>query len=329
MDSCSNLDNPRVAIIGSGAIGSYFGGCLANAGVDVRFLMRSDLTSVREKGLAVKRQHTSSVVVKNVHCYSSTLEIGPCDLVIVSLKSTDNASLANLIPPLLKNDTVILCLQNGLGNIELLQKLFGVGRILGGIVYMGVSRIAPGRVENFNPDGGTVTIGEPFSAASERVMKICALMHKAKITSKASNDFQGDLWRKLVWNIPFNGLSIIVDGATTDVVLSTPQLTELARELMKEVQAGAKAHHIEISDSFIENQFVYTKLIGAYKPSSMLDFIAGRPVEVEAIWGEPYRRGTIAGASMPCLGMLYALIKTLVARPHKIPVGSSNARGGD
>jgi 2-dehydropantoate 2-reductase len=320
MVGSANLENPRIAIVGSGAIGGYFGGCLANAGLDVRFLMRSDLQTVREHGLTIKRTHAPSFTLRDVQCYGSTSEIGPCDLVIVALKSTDNNSLAHLLPPLLNNGTVILTLQNGLGNLELLQKSFGPSRVVGGIVFMGINRTASGQIENYNANGGTVTVGEPFAPASERVTQICALMHKAQIINKASDDFQQELWRKLVWNIPFNGLSVVVEGATTDVILNTPQLAGLARGLMKEVQAGARALRIEIPDSFIDNQPAYTKPLGAYKPSSMLDFLAGRPVEVESIWGEPYRRGTSAGATMPCLGMLYALIRALVARKNRVQI---------
>ena len=316
MDSCSNLDNPKIAIVGSGAIGSYFGGCLAHSGADVNFLMRGDLAHVRKNGLSVKRGNDPAFVVGGEKCFATTAEIGPCDLVIVAIKSTDNHSLAELVPPLLKDGTVVLCLQNGLGNLEYMGKLFGDGRIVGGIVFMGVNRVSPGCIENYNGDGGRLTVGEPRATVSGRVDKLCALMSRAGIINKASNDFQRELWQKLVWNVPFNGLSIAVDGATTDIVMNTPRLAKLARELMDEIQAGARAVGIDIPDSFLDKQFGYTIELGAYKPSSMLDFVSGRPVEVETIWGEPYRRGTAAGAQMPRLGMLYALIDSLVARRH-------------
>ena len=313
MSSGDNLVNPRVAVVGSGAIGSYFGGCMAEAGIDVHFLMRSDLSAVRANGLSVRREHAPSFTLRDVQCHASTGEIGPCDLVVVALKSTDNASLEFLLPPLIGENTVILTLQNGLGNIEFLQKRFGAGRVIGGIVFMGINRVDHGRIENFNPNGGTVTIGEPFATSSERVRAVAALMERAHIITMISEDFQQSLWRKLVWNVPFNGLSIVA-GATTDVVIDTPQLAELAKGLMKDVQAGARALRIDIPDAFLDNQFAYTRPIGAYKPSSMLDFLAGRPVEVESIWGEPFRRGTSAGAQMPCLGLIYAQIKALTGR---------------
>jgi 2-dehydropantoate 2-reductase len=309
----ANLTHPRIAVVGSGAIGSYFGGCLAEAGLDVHFLMRSDLESVRANGLSVKRAHAPSFTLKEVQCYGSTKEIGPCDLVLVAVKATSNDSLTDLLPPLLKEGTVLLSLQNGLGNVEFLQKHFGDDRVLGGIIFMGINRVGHGQIENYNPNGGTLTVGEPFSRSSVRVDEVCALMHQAHIIDKKTEDFQQALWRKLVWNVPFNGLSIVAE-ATTDEVLATPHLLALAHGLMKEIQAAANALRMDIPDDFVENQIEYTRPLGAYKPSSMLDYFSGRPVEIESIWGEPYRRGSDAGVSMPCLGMVYAMIKTLVAR---------------
>ena len=310
MSTAFNLATPRIAIVGSGAIGSYFGGCLAEAGYDVHFLMRSDLTAVREKGLHVGRLHAAPVELANVQCHASTSEIGPCDLVLVALKSTDSAVLEYLIPPLLKEDTVLLTLQNGLGNVEFLQGLFGNGRVVGGIVFMGITRVAPGRVENYNPNGGTVTLGEPDGPPGERIAALGSLMEKAKILARTAPDFHLAVWRKLVWNVPFNGLTVVAD-VPTDLVLDNPQLAALARGLMKEVQAGASALGMTIEDDFLDRQFHYTRSLGAYRPSSLIDYRAGRPLEVEAIWGEPLRRAVAAGAQMPCLSLLYAQLRTL------------------
>jgi 2-dehydropantoate 2-reductase len=305
-----NLSSPRIAIVGSGAIGSYFGGCLAEAGFDVHFLMRSDLAAVRERGLHVGRLHAPPVELMNAQCHASTSEIGPCDLVLVALKSTDSAVLEYLIPPLLKADTVLLTLQNGLGNVEYLQGLFGKGRVVGGIVFMGITRVAPGRVENYNPNGGTVTLGEPGGSPGERIAALAALMEKAKIIAKTVPDFQLALWRKLVWNVPFNGLTVVTDSST-DRILDNPELAALAHGLMKEVQAGAAALGLKIEDIFLDRQFDYTRSLGAYRPSSLIDYRAGRPLEVEGIWGEPLRRATAAGVQMPCLALLYAQLRAL------------------
>jgi 2-dehydropantoate 2-reductase len=309
--SLSGASRPRIAIVGSGAIGCYFGGCIAEAGYDVHFLMRRDYLAVREHGMTVMRMHAPSFVLKNVACYDSTSDIGPCDLVIVAVKSTSNTELAMLLPPLIRENTTVLTLQNGLGNLEYLMHLCGPEKVIGGIVFMGINRTGPGMVENYNPNGGNAIIGEPSGPATDRVREVCVILHDAKILEKASDDFPQALWRKLFWNIPFNGLTIAAGCVTCDVILDNSEMSALARGLMREVQAGAAALGIRIEDEFIDRQMKYTRSLGAYKPSSMLDFLAGRPLEIEAIWGEALRRGTAAGAAMPCTAMLYALLKTM------------------
>ena len=113
------------------------------------------------------------------------------------------------------------------------------------------------------------------------------------------------LWRKLCWNVPFNGLSVAAGGITTDLILADAGLAGRARVLMEELQEAAAAHGVEIEDKFLDRQFSLTKPMGAYKPSSLIDFLAGREVEVESIWGEPLRRGEAAGVAMPELRRLY------------------------
>ena len=120
------------------------------------------------------------------------------------------------------------------------------------------------------------------------------------------------LWRKLCWNIPFNGLSIAAGGIATDKILAQSDLVVRAQTLMEEVRTVASLSGHSISDEFIEGQFAVTKKMGAYKPSSLIDYLAGKPVEIESIWGEPLRRGRALGADMPELAKLYSELKTLL-----------------
>ena len=140
------LPNFRIAIVGAGAIGLYYGGKLAQFGRDVHFLLRSDYETVRKRGLRI-RSKTENIHLARVNAYRSTAEIGPCDLVIVAVKTTGNAELPPLIGPLLGEKTVILTLQNGLGNEEFLAARFGAERILGGLCFISLSRTQPGVVE--------------------------------------------------------------------------------------------------------------------------------------------------------------------------------------
>lgn len=302
------MERLKIAIVGSGAIGSYYGGLLARKGEDVHFLMRRDLAAVREGGLRI-RQIGGEFHLPQVNAWSSTEEIGPVDLVLVGLKTTSNDALGVLIPPLLKENTVVLTLQNGLGNEEFLASRFGAERILGGLCFICLNRVAPGVVENYSH--GSLAVGQFQGALNAGTHKIVELFSSAGANARLVQDLLNERWRKLVWNVPFNGLSIAAGRITVDEILADPGLACLARHLMKEVveAAGRLGHFIE--PDYIEQQIQRTYPMGAYKPSSLIDYMEGRPVEVEAIWGEPLRQATSAGLDCGRLETLYFLLKQL------------------
>jgi 2-dehydropantoate 2-reductase len=138
----------KIGIVGAGAVGTYYGAKLAHAGSDVHFLMRGDLSDVQRNGIFVRGAGENFRVAK-VNCYNSTNEIGPCDLVIVALKTTSNGDLVDLVPPLLRERTMILTLQNGLGNEEFLAAHFGADRVLGGLCFIAVERHSKAEVERY------------------------------------------------------------------------------------------------------------------------------------------------------------------------------------
>ena len=128
---------------------------------------------------------------------------------------------------------------------------------------------------------------------------------------KCADSLDEALWRKLCWNVPFNGLSISGGGITTDLILQNSELRNRAERLMKEIQSVAKIYNVVIEDEFLERQFELTKPMGPYKPSSLIDFLNGKVVEVESIWGEPLRRGKKMGIKMPELERLYLELKKI------------------
>jgi len=305
----------RIAIVGPGAIGGYYGCRLASAGEDVHFLMRSDLAQVRANGRMRVKLPTGEIVVSAPQVHGSSVEIGPCDLVIVALKTTANAEFEALIQPLLHEHTAILTLQNGLGSDEQLAGLFGAERVLGGLCFICVNRTAPGEILCIEP--GTVAFGEFGRPAGARLQSLVAMFERAGVRCATGDNLAELRWKKLVWNVPFNGLAIAAGGITTDLILASPELETLVRELMAEiVEAAAKFGYI-IPHSFIEKQMSITRPMGPYRPSSLIDFLDDREVEVESIWGEPLRRAQKAGATVPRLEMLYALLKCLTPRTKK------------
>jgi 2-dehydropantoate 2-reductase len=308
-----NFTNPKIAIVGSGAIGGYYGCRLASAGADVRFLLRSDLEAVRASGrMRVQLPKAQEIVIPSPKIYGTPEEIGPCDLVIIALKTTANGVFEKLIRPLLKNDTMLLTLQNGLGSDEQLASLFGAERVLGGLCFICVNRTAPGEILCIEP--GAVAFGEFGRPIGERLCALVALFERSGVKCSASDNLAELRWKKLVWNVPFNGLAIAAGGITTDKILASAELESQVHALMTEVVEAAAKFGYVIPQAFIEKQISSTRPMGPYRPSSLIDYLDGREVEVESIWGEPLRRAQQAGAAVPRLEMLYALLKKLTTR---------------
>ncbi len=300
--------NFRIAIVGSGAIGSYYGAKLAYGGSDVHFLMRGDLAELRSNGLSVRGQG-ENFRIANMNCYNSTSEIGASDLVLIAVKATSNADLIDLIPPLLHKRTMLLTLQNGLGNEEFLAEHFGAGRVLGGLCFICLRRISRTEVERY--DYGHIVIGEYGRAPQLRTKEVAAEFARGGVQCSVVEDLALERWRKLVWNIPFNGLSILSGGIDTAAILRDADLRRTTLGLMEEVIEAANKCGYPLERSAASLQIKRTEAIDAYKPSTLLDWEAGRPLEIEPIWGEPLRRATAVGASVPRLEIVYALLKSL------------------
>jgi 2-dehydropantoate 2-reductase len=273
--------------------------------------MRRDLEAVTAKGLTI-RTGGETLWVSPVQAFGTTAEIGPCDFVIIALKATTNAALERLIPPLLHSESTLLTLQNGLGNEEFLAARWGAHRVMGALCFVCLNRTAHGAIEHF--DHGSISIGEFRRPPEARTRAMADAFLRAGIDANVVDDLVTERWRKLLWNIPFNGLSIVAGGATVADVLADEGLRMLARNLMTETLDAARRLGHEIPDSFADYQIERSRTMGAYKPSSMIDWEQGRPVEVEAIWGEPWRQGVAAGAQLGRLEMLYRLLQRLTVR---------------
>jgi 2-dehydropantoate 2-reductase len=300
----------RIAVVGSGAIGLYYGGRLAAAGEDVSFLVRSDFEALSKDGLVVESVH-GDFALPQIKVFRNAAEIGPVDLVLVAWKATANHQLAAILPPLLKEDTQVLTLQNGLGNCEQIAEIVGPDRVLGGLCYVCINRITPGLVRHSN--GGLVSIGEWKPTAAGRILELEKRFKSAGIQVKAVENLEKTQWEKLVWNIPFNGLSVAEGGVTTDVLIADAETEKEIRALMTEVVTAGRALGFGLSDDLINFNIDRTRPMGPYRTSSMIDFVEGREVEVDPIWGEPLRRATAAGVAMPHLENLLRRIQGQLA----------------
>ena len=300
----------RIAIVGTGALGGWYAGLLAEAGHEVHCLARSDHQTINRDGLTLRNKGTQRIV-RVASAAPEASAIGPCDLVVVTLKSTSNDDLPRLLGPLLGPATLVVTLQNGMGNVEALAKLLPAERIVAGLCFVCINRLAPAVIDTTL--AGYVRMAAAAGPINAAVQKCVEIFAGAGVDCQAEASLEAVLWKKLCWNIPFNGLSIAGGGITTDLILADPALNERAYLLMKEVQAAAIARGHGFEDAHIKRQFVVTVGMGPYRPSSLIDFQEGRDVEVEGIWGEPLRRGLAAGVPMPQTQRLVDDIKARLA----------------
>lgn len=303
-----------VAIIGSGAIGSYYGGRLAEAGHDVRFLMRRDYQAVLEGGLRVTSPDgdftlTNPVVTRN------SKEIGPVDWVLCSLKATAIDEAQELLQPCVTANTRILVLMNGLGLEECFARWFGAERVFGGLAFTCINRGEPGYVHHLAY--GTVTIGH-FQNDQAELETALDLWAQSKGKVVASPSLLRARWEKLCWNIPFSGLCVAAGGITTDCIVGNSELRKAARTLMEEViEAGNADLAAHSEDARLDRaaitdfMFYHTDSMGVYQPSLLIDFLQNRQMEVEAMFVEPLRRAQSLSVDTPQLTLLTALLLSL------------------
>jgi 2-dehydropantoate 2-reductase len=301
-----------IAIIGAGALGGYYGGRLAQHGHDVHLLLRSDYEHVRANGLNVcSVSGDFSLRVEQVGVYNDPATMPKADLVIVTLKSTENHQFARLITPLLHERTAILTLQNGLGNEDDLARLFGASRVLGGIAFVCINRMGPGSLHH--SEAGYIRLGEfaGESGRSARAERIVEMFNGSNVKAHViDGPLRGARWAKLVWNIPFNGLGALLD-ATTDQLLANDQGTDLVRAIMLETIAAATGDGVVLPREMADQQITATRGMGAYRTSTQIDRQMGKPMELEAIFGRPLAVARRGGVPAPLLQFLHVSLAHL------------------
>lgn len=296
-------NRPSIAIIGAGALGGYYGARLAQHGYPVYFLLRSDYETVQRNGLIVEScAGHFRLSPDQLNVYNDPRQMPKADLVLVTLKTTANDQFEPLIRPLLKEDTAILTIQNGLGNEDRLAELFGAQRVLGGMAFVCINRTAPGIISH--TAHGIIRLGEFNSGPSERATRIAEMFKASHVQCEVLADLKFGRWSKLVWNIPFNGLGAVLD-LTTDRLLDNEHGLHLVRELMTEVTAAAAAQGACLPADIIDVNIRNTREMGAYRSSMQIDRQERRPMEIESILGEPLRQARRAGVNTPKLEMLY------------------------
>ncbi len=288
----------RIAILGAGAIGSYYGARLAEAGHEVCFIMRSACETVKERGLSITSVD-GDVRLPRVHAVRKPAECGPADLVVVAWKTCCNDLFPAALPPLLHEGTRVLTLQNGMGNVELIGRVAPENCVYMGLCFVCCMVKEPGCITHL--EGGDIQFAPltPTEEGLRGAQELAELFSRAKIRTSAFKFTEQVLWSKLTWNIPFNGLCLAHGGINVVELFAMPGQQERARGIIDEVCLTAKMRGYPTPEGIADKQMYRTAHMGPFVPSSAVDYNLGRPVEYEAIWGEPLRRAKEVNAPVP------------------------------
>jgi 2-dehydropantoate 2-reductase len=306
----ATAEKMRIAVMGSGAVGGYFGARLAAAGQDVAFLARgSHLEAMRKEGLKVKS------IQGDLHIQalftSDPGEVGPVDLVLFCVKSYDTEEAAAKLAPMIGEKTAILSLQNGIDNADKIAARWGKARTLAAVVYLGAIVAAPGKLEH--RAGGRIVLGDLDGPSSTTAKRVEQALSGAKISCALSGEIRKVMWTKLVWNAPFCALSCLA-RANVKEILESDSLRKLAADCMEEVREAALSTGIELAPPVIEETFTFSKTLGDFKPSMLQDLEARKPLEYEALNGIIVRLLREKGKEAPINEAAYAVLKFLDQR---------------
>jgi 2-dehydropantoate 2-reductase len=301
----------RFAILGSGAVGGYFGAKLAKSGQQVTFIARgAHLDAIRSKGLQIKSAKLGDFVVTSP-AESDTSKVGPVDVVIVAVKAYDNTAALPMLSPMVDDSTVVLTLQNGVDSVDQMADIVGVDNVLGGTTYVATALEGPGLIVQTGVHR-SIFFGEVYGTrdqVSPRVRNIAAVMAAADIQVTPVADARVPIWDKFVYLAAFSGFT----GASRLAIghiWKYPHVQEMFYACCREVAAIAKAEGVTISpDRFDMLKEYMTNIPPTTRSSLLIDLEQGKRIEVEALQGAAVRRANKHGVPVPILSTLYALLK--------------------
>lgn len=296
---------PDILLIGPGAIGSFYAGKLAQAGASIAALCHEDYDVIASGGISVKSItgdfNFTPTPLHRVEDYT-----GKADYIIVATKVLPKIDIPSLIRSAVKPWTSIVLLQNGIDIENPVAEAYPENEIISGLAFICVSRVSPGHVHH--QDYGKLTIGRYPSGPSEKVNLLGKMFSEAGVPFVIENDIIASRWKKLVWNAPFNPMSVVGGGVDTGMMVSNPASLPVVRAIMEEVAMIAEADGHPLPKGFIDQNINDTIKMTPYKTSMLLDYENRRPMEVEAILGNALRKGENLGIKTPHMRTLYALL---------------------
>ena len=302
----------KILIMGTGAVGSFYGGKLARAGHEVIFIARGEnLHALRHQGLTVK-SYQGDFRLERVHATDRPQEAGACDLVLFCVKSYDTRDAARLIRSAVGPHTTLISLQNGVENEELLEQTLGTDPILGGMAYIGAEVVNPGVI--VHAVAGRIAFGERSGQRTSRAARLERMFLDAGIDAQLSSHIDTILWDKLMWNAAFNAICTL-SRSTVGEVLAHPQTRVLVRETMTEVVAVARAQGLDLEESRADEHIASSQSppMSTFATSMAHDLARGKRLEYDALNGAVVRFGERFRVPVPLNRMLYGLLARLDA----------------
>ncbi len=292
----------KYGVIGTGAIGGYYGAKLAHAGQELHFLFRSDYEYVKQHGLQVD-SCDGSFHLDDVNAYLHTEDMPKCDVVLVCLKSVNNGKLQSLLPPLLHDDTLVVLIQNGIGVEEDVQKMFPDVQLAAGLAFICSAKSEPGRVNH--QCYGSINLAN-YSCKDEALMQAVVDEFRQAGIETGLVEYNEARWKKAVWNMPFNGMTVALH-TQTDMLLKNKSTRQLIREQMMEVVSAAQHLGVKnLDEAFVDKMIDMTDNMTPYSPSMRLDYDFHRRMEIYYLYTRPLEIAREAGCPMPKLEMLEA-----------------------
>jgi len=307
----------KFAILGSGAVGGYYGAKLARAGHDVTFIARgAHLAAIRERGLAIRSAMLGDFTVQ-ARAEEETAKVGPVDVVLVAIKAYDNSTALPLVRPMLGPESCVLTLQNGVASAQELAALVGEEPVIGGTTYIATAISGPGIIEQTGTHR-RIVLGEVFGSlprSSSRVRAIHDALHGADVQSEPVDDGRVPIWEKFIFLAAlagFTGASRLPIGPLWADGYVRQQFLEACRE----IERVARAEGVDVAADVVERVNTYVPTIpGTMRSSLLIDLAQGKRIEVEALQGSVVRRAERLGVAVPIMSTLYALLKPFAAGP--------------
>ncbi len=308
----------RIAVVGAGGTGGYFGGLLARAGQDVTFIARgANLEALRARGLTVESRLAGTFTLP-VKATDSPSDVGPVDLVLFCVKTYDTNAAAENIRPLIRPDTMLLSLQNGIDNEERIAQAVGHDSSIGAVAYVVSTIKAPGVVAQ-TAGPGKIVFGELGGGTSQRTERLYKVLQGAGITAEVHPDIRVILWQKFLFICAFSGVTAVT-RLPIGTILADPVTRILFRGTSEEVEAVACAGGIELPADCVEQAMTHAASVEPWGSSSLhRDLAGGRRLELESLNGEVVRRGREHGVSTPLNFTIYAALRPYVDGAPALP----------